>query len=111
MPFAKNKPRPVNAGRKKGSRNKKTIVKQAIGIDNWTELSGFIEGAGIKRYVQEMNKMTGKDFTTAFSSLAEFVKPKLSRAEHTSKVENINYNVDLNKSEIDEITKAFKNDY
>lgn len=79
MPFTKG--RTKTGGNKKGSLQKKTIVKQRVGIDNWNQLAGFIEGAGLKRYVQELQGMNGKDYTTAFNAISEFVKPKLSRTE------------------------------
>lgn len=81
MTFVKNQPRPKKAGIKKGGLHKKTIVKQRVGIDNWNQLADFIEGKGLKRYVQELQGMGGKDYTTAFNALSEFVKPKLSRTE------------------------------
>lgn len=79
MPFVKG--RAKTGGNKKGSLQKKTLVKQKVGIDNWNQLASFIEGDGLKRYVQELHDMKGKDYTTAFNALSEFVKPKLSRTE------------------------------
>ena len=79
MPFQPN--REKTGGKKKGTLHKKTLVKQKVGIDNWNQLAGFIEGDGLKRYVQELQDMKGRDYTTAFNALSEFVKPKLSRSE------------------------------
>lgn len=67
--------------KQKGTLNKKTRLKKALGISNWSELQNFIETTGIKKYVDELNKLDGKDFATAFTSITEFVKPKLARSE------------------------------
>lgn len=70
---------PVN--RNKGSKGKKTIIKEKLGIKNWSELQSFIETHGIEKCIVEMSKLKGKEFVTAFTSLTEFVKPKLARTE------------------------------
>lgn len=79
MPFQKG--RKKTGGNTKGTLHKKTIVKQKVGIDNWNQLAGFIEGPGLKRYIEELQDMKGKDYATAFNAISEFVKPKLSRTE------------------------------
>ncbi len=65
----------------KGAKNKRTLLRQAIGIDNWSQLQSFIETHGIKRCIQEIQKLSGKDFVNSFTQLTEFVKPKLQRTE------------------------------
>lgn len=65
----------------KGAKNKRTLLKEAIGIDNWAQLQSFIETHGIKKCVQEIQKLSGKDFVSSFTQLTEFVKPKLARTE------------------------------
>lgn len=63
----------------KGTKHKKTILKEAIGLKNWDSLKEFIEGKGAGKLVTEMNKLTGRNYVIAYSTLAEFVKPKLAR--------------------------------
>lgn len=65
----------------KGRKNNKTILKEKLGIKNWAELQGFIETHGIEKAITELQKLKGKEFVTAFTSLTEFVKPKLARTE------------------------------
>lgn len=109
MPFAKN--RIKTGGKVKGVKNRSTIIKEKLQIDSWSGLSAFIEGPGLRRLVKEMDKLSGRDYERAFTTLAEFAKPKLSRQEHTGQVQSINYNVDLTKKEIKAITETFENDY
>ncbi len=67
--------------KKKGALSQKTKLKNAIGVKHWTQLQEYLETKGIEKYVQELNNMKGKDFATAFTSITEFVKPKLARSE------------------------------
>lgn len=67
---------PVKA---KGTKHKKTRLKEAIGLKNWDTLTSFIETDGAGKLVTEMKKLTGKNYVVAYGMLAEFVKPKLAR--------------------------------
>ncbi len=109
--FPPNHPKLENSGRKKGSLNKKTLIAKAAGVENWNDLAGWIEGPGIKRYVEEIQKLKGIQFTQELRNIAEFVRPKLARTEHAGHVETITYNVDVSAKKIAEIKKAFENDY
>lgn len=109
MPFAKDHPKV--GGKKKGSRHKSTIIREKLHLDSWSGLAAFIEGPGLKRYIQELSLLEGKDYTTAYNAVAEYVKPKLQRTEHTGHIQNINYNVDLTKTEIKAIVQTFEDDY
>lgn len=111
MTFVKNAPRPAKAGRKKNSLNKKTLIAKAAGVENWNDLKGWIEGPGIKRYIEELQKLNSIQFTQELRNIAEFVRPKLSRTENIGHVESITYNVDVSPKKIAEIKKAFDNDY
>lgn len=97
-------------GRKKGSLNQRTILKKSIGLKNWKDLAGWIEGPGIRKYISEMNGLKGAAFTVAFHGIVEYVKPKLQRTEHQGEIRNINYNVELSKQEILEIDKALEDE-
>lgn len=65
----------------KGAKSKKTLIKERLGIKNWSELQGFMEGPGIEKAIAELQKLKGKDYMIAYTSLTEFVKPKLARTE------------------------------
>lgn len=77
--WPKGKKPPVS--KPKGAKSKKTLLKERLGLKNWSELQLFIETKGIARAVKEMEKLKGKEYMTAFTSLTEFVKPKLARTE------------------------------
>lgn len=65
----------------KGVKHKKTVLRQALGISNWAELQGWVEGPGIQAAIAELSKLKGKAFVDAYSKLTEYVKPKLQRTE------------------------------
>lgn len=67
----------------KGAKNKRTILKEALGLKNWDQLKGFIESNGIEKCVKEIGKLRGASYVYAFIALTEFVKPKLNRTEVT----------------------------
>lgn len=77
--WPKGKKPPVK--KPKGAKSKRTLLKEKLGLKNWSELQSFIETHGIEKAVKEMQKLKGKDYMTAFTSLTEFVKPKLARTE------------------------------
>lgn len=64
---------------KKGTKQKKTVLKESLGLTNWSKLRSFVENEGAEKLVTEMLNLNGKDFINAYTSLAEFVKPKLQR--------------------------------
>lgn len=66
---------------KKGTKHRKTKVKEAMGLTGWEKLCNYILNEGADKYVEEMQKLKGKDFHTAYNALTEFVKPKLTRQE------------------------------
>jgi len=77
--WPKGQKSPVN--RPKGSKNKKTILKERLGLKGWEDLKDFIETDGADKLVKEMKKLTGKSYVMAVSMVSEYVKPKLSRVD------------------------------
>lgn len=65
----------------KGMKNKKTRLKEKLGLQNWEGLVTYIETEGATKLIDEMKKLSGKDYVTAMNGLSEFVKPKLARTE------------------------------
>ncbi len=70
-----------NPTRKKGAKSQATKVKERLGLTGWERLCDYILNDGADKYVEEMQKLKGKDFHIAYNALTEFVKPKLSRQE------------------------------
>jgi hypothetical protein len=69
--------RPV--GIKKGSKHKRTEIKEAVGVASWNQLREWVEGYGLERCISELNTLYGKDYVIAYNALTEYIKPKLSR--------------------------------
>lgn len=65
--------------KKKGTKNRRTVVKQAIGIENWNQLQNWLETTGIQKATKELHKLKGRAYIMAYEALLEYVKPKLQR--------------------------------
>lgn len=61
-------------GRPEGSKNERT--KQ------WEAFSEYCLTGGLKKFKEEMEKLNGKDYVTAFTNLLEYHAPKLARSEN-----------------------------
>lgn len=57
----------------------KTRIKERIGLDGWERLCDYIKTAGADKLTDELSDLDGKDFINSFTTLAEFVVPKLQR--------------------------------
>ena len=77
--WPKGKKPPV--GRKKGTKNKRTVLKAAVGAENWDSLKNFMETKGSAKMQRELAKLKGRAYTTAFNGMMEFIKPKLQRVD------------------------------
>lgn len=91
--WPKGKKPPV--GRKKGSLNKKTLLKRSVGLHNWEGLKSYLETAGSTKMIREIRKLKGKDYVTAMHAMMEYVKPKLTRIDG-----KLNANINLKDEEI-----------
>lgn len=67
--------------KKKGTKNHKTRLKESVGKKNWSKLESFIKNEGAQRMVLVMNQLDDKNFINAFTSVAEFIMPKLQRVD------------------------------
>jgi hypothetical protein len=66
-------------GKAKGTKSKKTLLKEKVGISTWNQMEDWLLNAGMRRYKREMMGLKGKDFIYAHATLMEYVKPKLNR--------------------------------
>lgn len=74
MKFTKDKPRPANAGRKKGVKNKKT--QQAL--DQISKVLSVIEKDHL---AADIKALSPSQRTSFYANLIEYKHPKLSRTE------------------------------
>lgn len=84
-------------GKPKGAKAKKTLVKEAIGLDSWENLQKYLLTQGADKFIEEVSKMKGHAFAINFLQAIEYFKPKLSRVDSTNthKVEIKNFVVEL----------------
>lgn len=99
MAFEKGKQK--TGGKVKGTKAKKTIVKEAIGLDSWENLQKYLLTEGADKFIDEVGKMKGHAFAINFLQAIEYFKPKLSRvdSQNTHKVEIKNFIVELSHDE------------
>ena len=107
MKFEKGHPKV--AGRKKGTPNRATRVRKSLGIQRWEEMASFLETKGAKKCSEELLNLKGKDYVSAYASLSEFFKPKLSRTEQAGSITMLN--VDLTPEEQRKIAQNLQRDY
>lgn len=62
-----------------GTKDKKTLLKEKVGLSTWEKMAGWLVEEGMERYKQEMESLEGKDFIYAHTTLMEYFKPKLNR--------------------------------
>lgn len=60
-------------GRPKGAKNERT--------KEWEAFSTYCLTGGLKKFKEELEKLNGKDYITAFNNLLEYHAPKLARSE------------------------------
>ena len=65
--------------KQKGMKNKTTIVKESLGLNRWQDMVNYVNGEGVEKYIQEMNKLTGRNYIIAYTSITEYIRPKLNR--------------------------------
>jgi len=73
----------------KGARkNKKTIIKEAIGLSGWERLEDFLLNEGADKLCDNILQLKPKEYVMAYEKLSEFIKPKLSRATVVGEKDN-----------------------
>jgi hypothetical protein len=98
MPFKKGDKKIT--GRGKGAKNKKTILKEAIGLSGWDRLAEFVLTEGSDKMIRELKTLKGGSYGFAYREMVEFFKPKLARTEVTGeggKPIEVNITMDLGK--------------
>lgn len=95
MPFEKGHSK--KGGKVKGSKAKKTLIKESVGLVSWENLQKYLLTKGADKFIEEVSKMKGHAFAINFLQAIEYFKPKLSRVDSTNthKVEIKNFVVEL----------------
>lgn len=80
MPFEKGHAK--QGGKKKGTPNKDTVVKQLIQQSLWEKVGDKLTNEGIERAWQELSNLHGEKYLYGMLALMEYFKPKLNRTTH-----------------------------
>jgi hypothetical protein len=67
--------------KKKGAKAARTLMKEAIGLQNWEGFQQYVKTEGATKLMEEMKKLKGRDFVAAMQAMSEYVLPKLARQE------------------------------
>jgi hypothetical protein len=100
MPFKPGKPK--TGGKKKGQPNHKTKEKK----DRVEWVLGLLE----ETLEQDVKKLTPAERARYHATMLEYAVPKLARTEHTGRIVTENYDVNLTKEEMKQISQTLEND-
>ena len=78
------KPGERKAGRQQGTKNKKTMLKESIGIDTWQQVENYLVTEGAEKLIDSMRQLKPGQFVYAYTGLLEYFRPKLSRQQLTA---------------------------
>lgn len=70
-----------STGRAKGAKNKRTILKESVGLATWQQLEDFINNEGAELMITSMKQLRPGQYVHAYIGLVEYFKPKLSRQQ------------------------------
>lgn len=80
MPFKKGEPRPANAGRKKGTPDKKSLLVREVLENHSINLA--------EQIVVRLPKLTSLEQVRALIQLLPYVYPKLTSVQHSGSIAN-----------------------
>jgi len=78
MPFQKGIDKVPGSGKKKGSKDQKTLA--------WERIGEYVTGEGADRYLSILAKLPDKDYKIEFRAIVEYFRPKLTRAQIQTEV-------------------------
>lgn len=78
------KPGERPTGRRPGSKNKRTILREAIGLTTWEQIETFLTTEGAEKLIESMRELKPGQYVYAYTGLLEYFRPKLSRQQLTT---------------------------
>jgi hypothetical protein len=69
------------AGRGKGTKNKRTELRESIGINTWDQIEDYLVNEGAEKLISSMRELRPGQFVYAYTGLLEYFRPKLSRQQ------------------------------
>jgi hypothetical protein len=78
----------TNPVKKKGTKARKTILKESLGLKGWEKLNSFLQNEGATKMVDTLAKLSEKEFAFAYGQMLEFIRPKLTRTTHVGDAKN-----------------------
>jgi hypothetical protein len=75
------KPGTRPTGRAKGTKNKKTELRESIGVDNWQQVEHYLTTEGAAKLIDSLRELRPGQYVYAYTALLEYFRPKLSRQQ------------------------------
>ena len=70
-------------GRAKGTPNKRTATKRAVGVATWEQIETYLTTEGAGKLIESLRELRPGQFVYAYTGLLEYFRPKLSRQQLT----------------------------
>jgi Rps23 Pro-64 3,4-dihydroxylase Tpa1-like proline 4-hydroxylase len=90
------KPGERPTGRKQGSKNKKTILKESIGLNTWEQVEVFLITEGAEKLIDSMRQLKPGQYVYAYTGLLEYFRPKLSRQQLSADLQDGTVEITMN---------------
>lgn len=68
-------------GRAKGTKNKRTQLREAIGMESWQAIETYLTTEGAGKLIDSMRELRPNQYVIAYTGLLEYFRPKLSRQQ------------------------------
>ena len=82
-----------NPGKPQGAVSKATRVSKSLDMSLARDIHGYMDGKGFNRFMDEMERLKGYQYTSTFLALLEYVKPKLSRVDVVKDTDQLVINI------------------
>lgn len=85
-------------GRPKGAKNRRTELREAVGIESWQAIETYLTTEGAAKLIESMRELRPNQYVMAYTGLLEYFRPKLSRQQLAAEGGEIEVHVTMNLS-------------
>lgn len=83
-------------GRAKGTKNKRTQLREAIGMESWQAIETYLTTEGAGKLIDSMRELRPNQYVIAYTGLLEYFRPKLSRQQLAAEGGEVEIQVTMN---------------
>ena len=85
-----------SAGRPKGAKNKRTMLRESVGVDNWQAIETYLTTEGAAKLIDSLRDLRPNQYVIAYTGLLEYFRPKLSRQQLSAESGEVEVHVTMN---------------